>query len=449
MKFQDTRTVNRSLPPSSLVAMRTARTGPIRWDRTSRVEQVLLFSTVALLPLENHIPAFMGIGFMFYVFAVPTIYVLWNRIGLLDRVWAHPVFLSAYGFLVVITLLEVAHPYADYSDVIRAFHMILGAVVIACLSRDQSGLRAGLYGWIAGGLWVTIVLLSTGYDQVRTVNATDFESASEVREQAFKDTGFNANVNGLAFFAAQGAIVALAFGLKEQSAVRRIFFLVVTLLCVAGSMLTMSRGGVMILVTGCTAIVVTYGLIKGRMLVILGLLAVGILLFVPQAVFSRLVYKAHSYEAGKLEGRTQVYTAALESLPEYVVTGVGAGHFWKSWGANHGFAIGREVVGSHNCFAQVTIYWGVAGLLGLLLVVYQAYRYFPRLCGSDAVKLGLLGTSLALLPLLMVIHNFYEKIFSLGLGFMVGAIVWVWPRTIHSLNAYCQESLVRRFRKTS
>lgn len=450
MKVLTNGMTSRALPPSSPVEMqRTTPASPAHWYRTTRVEQALLFATVALLPLENHIPAFMGMGFMFYVFAVPTIYVLWNRIGFLDRTWAHPVFLAAYGFLVVMVLLEVTHPYTAYSEITRTFQMIFGAVLIASLCRDQPALRAGLYGWIAAGLWVTIYLLSTGYSQISAVTATDFDAASEVRDQTFKATSFVANLNSLAFFAAQAGVGALALALKERSSGRRILFLGVMLVCAVGAFVPMSRGGIMILAIACAGVMGAYGVMKTRMLVILALLAIGIWLLVPEAVYSRLVYKAHSYEPGKLEGRTQIYTAVLESLPEYVVTGVGAGHFWKSWGANHGFTIGREVLGSHNCFAQTTIYWGIGGLLGLLAVIWQAYRYFPTSIGTDSLKLCLFGTSLALLSLTVVIHDVYAKEFSLGLGFLVGASQWIWPRSSGQARYQRQEHFVSSLRRRS
>ena len=414
---------------------------------TTRIEHGLLFATVALLPLETHVPAVMGFGFMSFVFGVLAIYVLLNRATILDRVWGHPVFLTAYGYLFVMVLLESAHPYAGYIELLSFAQMILGAILIASLCRDRSALRAGLYGWIASGTWVTVYLIFTSYGSISAMTATDFDSASEAREQVFQGMDFQTNLNNLAFFAAQGAVGAFALGLREKSSRRRVLFLLVMLTCIVGAFLPMSRGGVMVVAVACAAVMGTYGLLKARMLLVLALLAVGVWLFVPEAVYSRLVYQAHSYEPGKLEGRTKVYTAVLENLPDYVFTGVGAGHFWTAWGNSHGFREGKGILGAHNCFAQATIYWGLLGLGGFLAVIWQAYRSFPAPCGTDALKLSLLGTSVALLVLMMIMDLLYAKEFSIGLGLLVGASQWIWPRSRRQTAYQRQEGFVPSLRR--
>lgn len=436
-------------PSNSAKARATSIVSEAHRYPTTRIERLLLFATVALLPLESHFPAVMGFGAMTFVFGVLAIYVLLNRASLLDKVWLHPVLLASYGFLFVAALLELTHPHTDYSEIMRIFQMVLGAIVVASLCRDHSGLRAGLYGWIGAGLWVAIYVISVGYGEVSALNATDFDSASEVRDQVYEGMDLQANLNGLAFFAAQGVVGALALGLLERSPGRRILFLVLMLICLVGAFLPMSRGGVMIVAVASAVVMGTHGILRARILMVLALLAIGIWLVVPEAVFSRLVYKAHSYEPGKLEGRTKVYTAVLESLPEYVITGVGAGNFRKSWASRHGFGKGRDLLGAHNSFAQVTIYWGILGLLGVLAIIWQAYRWFPISCRTSALKLALLGTSVSLLLYMMVMDNLYAKEFSLGLGLLVGANQWIWPRSVGQTIPQGQGNLVPSLRRRS
>lgn len=397
------------------------------WYRTTGIERSLLLVTVALQPLENHIPNVMGFGFMSFVFGVLALYVLWNRVPMLDKVWTNPVFLTAYGFLFGIFLIELTHPHTDYSEIMRIVQMFIGAILIASLCRDQAGLRAGMYGWLAAGSWVTVLVILSSYGDISAMSAVSFSEANEIREQAFEDIGLKANLNGLAFFPAQGAIAALALGIAERSFMRRSVFLGLALTCMIGAFLPMSRGAILMLGVGCVAVMGAYGMLRARIILVLALLSITILIVVPEAVFSRLVYKSQSYEPGKLEGRTLVYTAVLESFPDYVLTGSGAGHFWKSWGRRHGFAYGRGVLGSHNCFAQATIYWGILGLFGVLAVIWQVYRRFPRSCGTDPLKLCLLGTTMSLLVYMTTMHLLYAKELSLGLGFLVGASLWVWP----------------------
>jgi hypothetical protein len=310
--------------------------------------------------------------------------------------------------------------------------MFVGAILIASLCRDEAGLRAGMYGWLAAGSWVTVLVILSSYSDISAMSAVSFAEANDIREQAFEDIGLKANLNGLAFFPAQGAIAALAMGIAERSFMRRSVFLGLALTCTIGAFLPMSRGAILMLGVGCVAVMGVYGVLKARIILVMALISISIMMLVPEAVFSRLVYKSQSYEPGKLEGRTLVYTAVLESFPDYVLAGAGAGNFWKSWGRRHGFAYGRGVLGSHNCFAQATIYWGMLGLLGVLAVIWQGYRRFPRSCGTDPLKLCLLGTTMALLVYMTTMHLLYAKELSLGLGFLVGASIWVWPHSTAS-----------------
>jgi hypothetical protein len=110
------------------------------------------------------------------------------------------------------------------------------------------------------------------------------------------------------------------------------------------------------------------------------------------------------------------------------VTGVGAGNFWESWGYDNEFRGpgGEGTLGAHNSFFQVTLYWGMVGLLGLCVLIWQAYRCLPKQCGEDSLTLCLVGIAMALLLVLFFFNSFYEKWYSLGLGLLVGAHCWVW-----------------------
>ena len=88
------------------------------------------------------------------------------------------------------------------------------------------------------------------------------------------------------------------------------------------------------------------------------------------------------------------------------------------------------VYGAHNAFIQVTIFWGLAGLLMLIVVVYLAYRCLPRGGGKDVLVLCLYGIAVALLLQMMVAHGLAAKEYSLGLGLLVGGHRWIWPKGI-------------------
>ncbi len=421
---------------------------------TTPIERLLLFGVVALLPIENHIPPIMGFSIIALVFGVIAIYVLLNRAPMLGKVWTHPLFFTAYGLLLLIVILELTHPDSDYLEILSIVQMVLGGVFVAALCRDQAGLRAGLYGWLVAGLGATFYLIETGYSNLATLTGAGFQVASAARANAFEGGGLIANLNSLAFFAAQGAAVALALGITERTAWRKAQFLGVMLTCVIGVFIAMSRGGVIVLAASCLAIMGCYGLMKARTIVVLALLTLVIALFVPEVVFSRLVYKAPiEDQEARNEARTRIYTAVFDNLPEYFIAGVGAGHYWKSWGAGHGFieSVYKKggVVGSHNCFAQVTIYWGLGGLCGVLAVIWQAYRYFPRACRTHSLKICLLGTTVSLLPWMATMHNISNKEYSFGLGLIVGASLWIWPRSVGGVRFQPQENVSSAARSKS
>ena len=88
------------------------------------------------------------------------------------------------------------------------------------------------------------------------------------------------------------------------------------------------------------------------------------------------------------------------------------------------WGFGTGILGAHNCFFQITIYWGIPGLLSFLAVVWQAYRCMPRVRPNDALTLALMAIAFSTFLFLFVMHNMYSKSFSLGLGLLIGARCW-------------------------
>jgi hypothetical protein len=154
-------------------------------------------------------------------------------------------------------------------------------------------------------------------------------------------------------------------------------------------------------------------------------------IWVPDAVFSRLTFSTEP-DHGKLEGRARIYTAVIEHLPEYAMTGVGVGNFNGPWGMQTEFFKPSQgiVLGAHNWYFAVTIYWGVGGLLALLAMLYQAYRCLPKRCGVDPLSLCVLGLAATLFLFTLVQHVLADKSVFLGIGLLVGARLWIWPHSI-------------------
>jgi len=407
----------------------TAKTMLPVFFRTTAAERMLIFTTVVLLPLENHLPAVGGLSALFLMFVVLAVYIGLNRVASLDRMWLHPVFIAAFLFILVAGALEFTSPLSMYGDLARFGLAMCGALMISCLCRDRSALRAGLYGYMCASLWLSSILFLTSYDVLSGAVVQDFQDASYLRANAFRENPLQGNLNGMALMCAQGGVVALAFALAS-SARPRFMYMGIAGFCFLSTLLTMSRGGAAISILACTAVLFANGLKHARKLLIVGLLIGGLLVVIPSVIWSRMSFSTEKHH-GKMESRAWVYTTALERFPEYAITGIGAGNFWKKWGFEKGFATGTrgsvDVTGAHNTILQIMIYWGALGLVAFLRIVLRVYRCIPSQSGQDELSLGLLGIIVTLGAWLLQSHNFYDKSFALGLGMLIGSRQWIWP----------------------
>lgn len=403
--------------------------GRLPQSRSTPSERFLLSTAIIVLPLQNYFPTVAGMSIMFLIFAVFAAYISVNRPRSFGEIWYYPIFVAAYAFIGVSALLEFSSPFSSYEDILRFGEMVGGAVCVAVLCRDRSALAAGLYSYIVAALWVAVVLYLTSYGALHGVQADDFEQASKARAHTFGDRLMAANINALAFVCGQGAVVAFAMSLSNSSKHRRTLLLGVATFCLVASFLTMSRSVVVMSLVTFTVIFYAYGLRHAKTLIIVAILGLGIYTLVPDAVWSRMSYSTEIREGTKQEARAWLYTTALNRLPEYIVSGVGAGNFFGKWGAEKGFLkAGRSVVYHvHNSLLQVTINWGVLGLLMFLWIIWCVYRSIPLQCGRDELSLALLGIIVSLGPFLLVSHAYYDKPFALGIGILVGARQWIWP----------------------
>ncbi len=378
------------------------------------LERLLVLVTIMISPLEEQIPTVGGFSIMFVVFLLLLGYTILFRIGSLMRMMRHPVFLSAYLFLVCGYVMETIHSNSSDSQLMRIAQMFLGGVLIAALCQRKATLRAALYGYVIAGTWLSTLLLLTSYGALRGARTGSFSAASMLRARVFEDSPLHNNLNTLAFVAAQGATVALAWALTATDLRRRNIFFFITFLCSLGAFLPLSRSGILMLIVCLLVVMLMYRGNRSRALSMMIVLGVGLILVSPDAAFSRLSYSTQRSANGKMEGRARIYSAAIDHFPEYVVEGVGAGNFWGGWGKSNGFGDW----GAHNSLIQVTIYWGTPALLALLLVLWRSFRCLPRTHRDDAIVLALYGISMSLLMRMLTSHNLYAKEFALGFGLL-------------------------------
>lgn len=399
-----------------------------RQYHTTTIERLLLMATPVLIQLEPYLPVIGRFTTPFIMFAMLAGYVLLNRPRALARTWIHPVFLAAFFLLMTGALIESAHPLSRYTDIFGIGQTMVAAIFVASLCRDRRALRAAIYGILITGVLSSIILFLTSYGALQGATATDFREASKVRGQVLEE--LEGTLRRVVLFPTLGAVVALALGLNVRSSPHRNLLFGIALFCIVATFLPMSRSGIVMVAFSCTTVMFVYGVRHPRVILLATALAVGVLLWVPGVVYSRLTLTSET-AMGKMESRTKIYTAALDHLPEYVLTGVGAGNFWEGpWGKQSGFFMQSGVDGAHNVFIQVTVNWGVVGLLVLLFVVYLAYRCLPRGGGKDGLVLCLYGIAVALLVQMLVAHVLTGKEYSLGLGMLVGGHRWIWAKGI-------------------
>jgi hypothetical protein len=404
------------------------------------VERCLLLTSVVVLPLQNYFPSVAGMSSSFLFFATLIAYVIVNRPCMLGKIWHHPVFIAAYAFIVVSALLEFSSLTPDYSQPKRFVEMTVGTMSVAVLCRERSALAAGLYGYIVTALWVSVVLYMIGYESLQGMDAQDFREADRVRNQAFGEKPMGANINRLAHTCAQGALVGFAFCLSNKWKHLRFPLLVIVAACLVGSLLPMSRGAAVVILVGCAVILYARGFRQGKALILVLVLSMGIYAIVPDAIWSRMVYTTEVGKSGKMESRAKLYTNAINRLPEYIVAGVGAGNFYNRWAFENGFSSVRTSPDgksteialhvAHNALIQLTIFWGILGLMMYLLIIWCVYCSIPLHAGRDELSLALLGILVSLGALLLYGNDFSDKAHALGVGMLIGARQWIWPSGI-------------------
>jgi O-Antigen ligase len=396
---------------------------------TTTIERLLLMATAVIIPLEHHLPAIVGFSIPYIMFAILAGYTLLNRPRALARTQIQSVFLAAFTLIMIGSLIESVHPFPSYALLVRMGLMIVAAIFVASLCRDRGALRASIYGYLIAEVLISVLFFLTSYGVLQTTAATDFAEASQVRHDVFANV--EGNLNEMAISTAQGAAVALALGLSVRSPLRRKLFFGIALVGIVAGFLSMSRSGMIITGVSCATVMFAYGVRNVKVILVATALVVGALILIPEAVFSRLSFSPET-TSGKTEARMRLYKAAIDNLPDYVLTGVGAGNFKGPWGQRTDFykEKNRTVYGAHNAFIQVTINWGLAGLLVLILVVYLAYCCLPRGGGKDVLVLCLYGIAVALLLRLIVTHGLADKEYSLGLGLLVGGYLWIWSKGI-------------------
>jgi hypothetical protein len=409
-------------------------------SRTGRFDHILIIATIVFLPLQEQISivagSVSGLSFMFLLFGTVGGYLALTQPHAIQKAARQPLFLAAYGLLAVGFLFESMSPYTSYLELQRYAFMIGGGIIVAALCRDRKAVLAALYGYAISGIWLSLFLFINFYGSFGANAGSNLYEATAIRDSIFRENWLETGLNTIAFIIAQAFVVSLTLALTSRSRLQRRLFFAVLMLCAVATFLPMSRSGILIAGLAGAALIGSSTGKRLRAVAAIAALAACVYIWAPRPAIIRLWSSVDSSYFSSMsssqasrdaDARSKVYAAAVEHLPEYVTMGIGAGNFWSIWGRTHGFSPHRGVSGAHNSFLQVTIYWGIVGLLGLLCVTWQVIRCVPRRFGTDPLSLACFGIAVSLVLWLFFMHNIYSKEFSLGFGLLAGARMWIWP----------------------
>ena len=390
------------------------------------IDHVMLLMVIVAHPLQEQFDAIAGVSLSFWTFGIAVLYLACFYPQRLIRTIQHRVFLWAFVFVYLAFVIETLHYGTDYGEIVRFSLMIIGGVSVASLINSREMLRTAVLGFVISGLWLAGLLVLESYGAWQSASAVDFQVASRMRGQLAAQSLIAENLNRVGLIVAQGVIAALVILLTCRHAISRLFVAAIVLLLLVGTFLPASRAGIVTVAVSATVVLWKGSRTRAQRLAWMAAILLAAIILVPSAVWSRASIDTGSPKKGA-ESRVKLYAAAVTHFQEYILTGVGNGNFQQSWGWNSDFASER-VVGAHNCFIQVAIYWGLPGLVCFGMLAWNAARCLPQIMDRDALKLFLFGIAVSTLLRTLFMHQIYAKEFSLCLGLLVGNECWIWPK---------------------
>lgn len=390
---------------------------------TSVLERFLLVVLAVVIPLDSNLPTPGGASIPAIVFMFVFGYLVLCRPGAFLRSAKCPVFVAGYIFLATALVMEIWHGSFDFREIVRIFVFLLSGVAVAAVCRDRSALYSCMSGYVLASLFLAPILMLTLFGVLSGAEVTDYQEASVLRAKVGHKTGLHTNANSMAASLAQGTLVAVALAMFAKTTFKKIGFLGLSFVFGLAAFLPMSRSGVLILFVSLATIIYVYGALNPKVILTCFVLSVGLLAVVPNAVLTRLTVSTEPTLGGGAyeDSRMDLYSLAIEALPEYIWTGVGINAFYGEWGEKHGL-----YAALHNCYLHVSVLWGLPGLFAFLALVWQAYRCLPKHSGADPLRLCILGLAVSALIVTFFSHEFESKKFSLILGMLAGADLRIW-----------------------
>ncbi len=386
-----------------------------------RIEGSLLFFMLFILPFQNEIEILPGFSLVWGIFGLVGLYCLFVIPDRLNKNLFHPLLLIFYPLVAWAFLIETFSDHRSYSECFQILQMLVGAGLITTLMSAGHHQRVALYGLIAGGVYLSALLLSQAYQVLLGASVANAYGASAVRVEVFRDLQMNANLNEMAFYLAISSMSCLVLALDKASAWQaRLLAYLCLVFCALGALMPMSRGGAIVLIVSLLAVVRGYRKSFGGIVVVGGVLVGIIALLIPQVVLTRLTATNTEYQ-GKEDSRMVLVQNFFNEFSEFWWRGVGTNNYWEAWGHQHGFVFKEGfTVGTHNALFQAWVYWGFVGAIlfvGSYFIFLKSIAFLERgTLEASFVK----SLSVSLVVLLAVTHILFAKEISIILGLGIG-----------------------------
>lgn len=404
---------------------RPGQAGPatVAVTQVSRFDRFLLVVLVFALAFEESLPRVGPVSVGFVLFAFVGLFTFLRRQRALAIGFRHPVTL-AFIFLVVVGIgFEVIRQVPTLVYVRRIGLMALGAVLVATLVRDRVAMRTGLLAFTFVALIFAGVVAQTGGRELYAETAGDYFAATAARIDALRDLPIRGNLNRMGFIVGIGGVIGFVVaGTMRRRWQQRVVRLVGAL-CILGMALLASRSAIVVTLAAVATLVVMRGEKRARGAFGAAILLTMLWFLIPDVTRARLSYGETS-KRGREDGRAKMYRMTVVNLPEVLPFGVGENRYWNEWATD---VLGRRL-GTHSSLLQVIVLWGIPGLVGLVLVGFAVLRSLPDTRVRDPLRLCAWAMAAAVGTRWMATHGMYDKEFSVLLGILIGASIWIWPR---------------------
>ena len=395
--------------------------------QSSPFDKLLLFLAVLSIFFEPYLPFFGGSSTAFFVFSFIMAYVLFTRMKAFKKVVNSVYFLWVIIFVLVCVLMESMHPYPDFVYIFRFLNMSLGMFCISVLCRDKEAIDVTIFSFILCSAGHSIYMMLGPMNFLKSLSAQGFDEASRARIQAFEQFTIHDHLNDISIFSGLGALLGIISWYYSNNKLVKGILIVLIAFSMIGIFLPASRTGALVFFTSL-AIFVYKSKINVRKW-ILPTVTLGTLLFliVPDVVWVRIASLGNISELREVDSRAKMYTAILDILQKYMLTGVGSGYYWKSWAVDNGLTNIMDIyepLAPHNAYFQIWIYWGLPAIVTFIYMMFVFSRILDKNIVGHRQKASLYVFVLIIPIVFLFYPRFYHKTFSVGLGMMLATRFW-------------------------